>query len=317
MTGAAEPPTRAQIERAASRVGPHVRETPVIGLRGRELGIEGDFRLTLKLESLQHTGSFKPRGAFNRVLSAEVPPAGVIAASGGNHGLAVAWVARALGHVAEIFVPETAPAIKVERLRALGARVFQVGEVYEHARDASETRAAASGALVVHAYDHPQVVAGAGTLARELQQQVPDVDAILVAVGGGGLIGGTAAWARDDTRVVSVEPERCPTLHAALAAGRPVPVEVGGLAVDSLAGPQVGEIPFACARRWVDDALLLPDAAIRQAQTTLWQTLRLVAEPGGATALAALLVGAYTPAPGEHVVALVCGANTDPSAVAS
>lgn len=266
----------------------------------------------MKLEYLQHTGSFKPRGAFNRILSATVPASGVIAASGGNHAQAVAYAARELGLAAEIFVPETAPAIKVDRLRTLGATIYQVGQLYDDAREASEVRARETGALVVHAYDHEATVAGAGTLARELESQTGGFDTILVAVGGGGLIGGTAAWTRDGGKVVAVEPQRCPTLHTALREGKPVAVEVGGLAADSLAARRIGAIAFACATRWVNASLLVPDAAIERAQALFWDRLRIVAEPGGATALAALVAGAYRPAAGEHVVALVCGANTDP-----
>ena len=300
---------RSDIEAAAARITSHVRRTPVMHLAG---GLGLGLPLTLKLELFQHTGSFKPRGAFNRILSALVPEAGVIAASGGNHAQAVAYAAQQLGFPAEIFVPETAPRIKVDRLRTYGAAIRQVGSVYDEAREACEERAAQSGALVVHAYDQSEIVAGAGTLGRELAEQCSDLDTVLVAVGGGGLIGGVAAWFHDDVRIVAVEPERCPTLHAALREGEPTTVDVGGLASDSLAARKIGAIPFACARRFVDESVLVADEAIEAAQALLWAELRLVVEPGGATSLAALLTGAYRSAEGEKVCALVCGANTDP-----
>jgi len=307
-------PTRTEIDAAAERVRAHIRCTPVLEVRGTDLGLELD-NVVLKLELLQHTGSFKPRGAFNRILAGDVPAAGLIAASGGNHAQAVAYAGTRLGIPTEIFVPETIPAIKLARLRQYDASVRLVGEYYDAAREASEIRAAETGALVVHAYDQPEVVAGAGTLARELATQVPDIDTVLVAVGGGGLIAGTAAWAEGDFDVVAVEPERCPTLHAAMECGAPTDVEVGGLASDSLGARRIGEIAFAAAQRSVKDTVLVTDPAIREAQALLWDRFRLVTEPGGATALTALLSGAYAPAPGERLVALVCGANTDPGSV--
>jgi len=286
----------------------------VIEVRGADLNLDVD-SVVLKLELLQHTGSFKPRGAFNRILVSDVPAAGLIAASGGNHAQAVAYAGTRLEIPTEIFVPETIPVIKLARLRQYDVTVRLVGEYYDEARKASEIRAAESGALVVHAYDQSEVVAGAGTLARELVGQVRDIDTVLVAVGGGGLMAGTVAWACGDFDIVAVEPERCPTLHAALEAGAPIDVEVGGLASDSLGARRIGAIGFAAAQRGVRDAVLVTDAAIRDAQLLLWDRLRLVVEPGGATTLAALLSGAYEPAEGERVVALVCGANTDPGSV--
>ena len=308
----AAPVQRADIEAAALRIAPHVRVTPTIHLAAGAFGLA--VPLVLKLELLQHTGSFKPRGAFNRLLSTSVPPAGVIAASGGNHGVAAAYAARQLGHSAEIFVPETASPVKVERLRRYGAHVTQVGTRYADALAASASRARASGALVVHAYDQPEVVAGQGTVGRELEEQAPALDTVLVAVGGGGLIGGVAAWyaGAGRARVVSVEPEGAPTLASALAAGRPVSVDVRGVAMDSLGASQVGELAFAIAEHHVERALLVDDGAIVAAQRALWEELRLVTEPGGATALAALLSGAYCPAPGERVAVIVCGSNADP-----
>ena len=299
------------IEAAAARVAPHVRVTPVIQLEPRAFGSPA--QLTLKLELLQHTGSFKARGAFNRILSSQVPDAGVIAASGGNHGAAVAFAARQLGHVAEIFVPEPTPDIKVDRLRRYGARVMLAGAHYAEALAASRARAAQTGALEVHAYDQPEVVAGQGALARELEGQVSALDTVLVAVGGGGLIGGVAAWFAGRVKVVAVEPERCPTLYAAVQAGEPVDVEVGGVAADALGARRIGALAFDIAIRYVDRVLLVSDEEIRSSQRALWDNLRVLAEPGGGAALAGLRSGKYQPAPGERVGVIVCGGNTDPS----
>lgn len=310
------PVSPAEIDAASQRIAPHVRRTPTIDV---ELPTPtGPRTVTLKLELLQATGSFKVRGAFNRVLSApEIPDSGLIAASGGNHGLAVAHVASSLGLHAEIFVPEASPAAKVDRLRAVGGEVavHVVGALYADAHEASVAWAAETGALTVHPYDQAEVVAGQGTMARELDEQVPDAESVLVAVGGGGLIAGAASWFANRRRIVSVEPERSQALAAAVAAGRPVDVEVGGVAADSLGARRVGELAFAAATAGVDSFLTVPEDAIVAAQRVLWRELRLVVEPGGATALAALLGGAHEPAPGERVVVVVCGANTDPAAV--
>jgi threonine dehydratase len=302
------------IEAAAARIGGRVRVTPTIDLEPGDLDCPA--RLTLKLELLQHTGSFKVRGALNRILSAAVPAAGVLAASGGNHGAAVAWAAQQLGHRAEIFVPESTPALKVERLRSYGARVVETGSCYAEALAASSVRAAETGALVVHAYDQDEVIAGQGTVGRELERQRPDLDACLVAVAGGGLIGGMASWYAGRLRLVGVEPERCPTLARALEAGRPVDVEVGGCAMDSLGAGRVGERTFPIARRWVERVVLVTDAEILRAQRLLWDRLRVLAEPGGAAALAGLLFGDERPRAGERVGVVVCGGNTDPASVA-
>jgi threonine dehydratase len=299
------------VEAAAQRIAPHVRVTPVLALEPRAFGSAA--QLTLKLELMQHTGSFKARGAFNRILSAQVPDAGVIAASGGNHGAAVAYAARQLGHVAEIFVPERTPDIKVERLRRYGARVVLSGASYAEAYAASRQRAAQSGALEVHAYDQPEVVAGQGTLGRELEAQAPDLDTVLVAVGGGGLIAGVAAWYASRVRVVAVEPERCPTLYSAVEAGAPVDVEVSGVAADSLGARCIGRLAFDVAQQHVHSVVLMSDEEIRASQRALWDSLRILAEPGGAAALAGLRSGKYQPAPGERVGVIVCGGNTDPS----
>lgn len=311
-----EPPpiTRFDIEGAAERIAAHVRRTPVLRLEPGSFGVPG--ALALKLELLQHTGSFKPRGAFNRMLSAQVDESGVLAASGGNFGLAVAYAAHVLGHRAEIFVPETSPQVKIDRIRALGAEVHVIPGYYAEAYAACEERAFDSGAILMHPYDQPAVVAGQGTVAIEIGAQLPDVETVLVAIGGGGLLGGVAAWFAGEVRVVGVEPERCPTMHAALAAGEPVDVDVGGIAADALGARRAGHIGFEVARRFVDRVVLVPDDAIADARRRLWDGCRVLAEPGGAASLAALLSGAYVTSPGERVVALICGGNADPASVA-
>ena len=304
---------RDDVRAARERIVGRVRLTPVVEPGPGALGLRA--AVVLKLELLQHTGSFKPRGAFNRMLSADVPGAGVIAASGGNFGLAVAYAARELGHRAEVFVPATSPPVKADRIRAQGADVRIVPGYYADALEACERRADESGALFMHAYDQPEVVAGQGTIGAELSEQVPGVDTVLVAVGGGGLIGGIAAWFAGDVRVVGVEPEACPTLTRALAAGEPVDSPVGGVAADSLGPGRAGAIALAIARRHVDRVVLVPDEAIVEAQRRLWDGVRVIAEPGGAAALAALVEGAYVPEPDERLVVLVCGANTDPATI--
>jgi threonine dehydratase len=297
----------ADVEAAAARLAGRVRTTPVLDLGG---GGEG---AVLKLELLQHTGSFKPRGAFNWLLAVdEAPPAGVVAASGGNFGLAMAYVARELDVPATIVIPEVTSPAKRDGLARLGAQVEVVPGVYADALAHSRRLSAETGALLAHAYDHPDIVAGQGTCGRELDAQVDGaVDTVLVAVGGGGLIGGIAAWFAGRARVVGVEPERIPALHAALAAGRPVDVEVSGLAADSLGASSVGAVPFAVAERFVAGSVLVADEAIAAAQRDLWQRCRIAAEPGGAAAWAAVLSGAYRPAPGERLVVVVCGGNVD------
>ncbi len=297
------------ITAAAQRLTRLVRHTPVLKIDGDTLGISGP--LTIKLEFLQHTGSFKPRGAFNRVLLATRPPAGVIAASGGNHGAAVAYAARVLGVHAEIFVPATTPIAKISRIEGYGATLVRVGATYADAFAASQARQAETGALVVHAYDQPEVVAGQGIVGKELEADAPDLTHVLVAVGGGGLIGGIAAWYAGRVTVVGVEPVNCPTLHAALRAGAPVPVETSGVAADSLGARQAGLLTFDIARHAGLHSVLVDDTAIRAAQRWLWDRLRIVVEPGGATALAALLSGAYTPPPDARVGVVLCGANVE------
>jgi threonine dehydratase len=303
------------IESAARRIAGRVRHTPVLHLAKGELGL--GFSVTLKLECLQHTGSFKPRGAFNRILSEPVfPSSGVIAASGGNHGAAVAFAARALGITAEIFVPEATPLAKRALIESCGATLVRGGAAYADALLASRVRQAETGALEIHAYDHPAVLAGQGTLARELEADAPGLTHILVATGGGGLIGGISAWYAGRAKIISVEPEGCPSLHNALAAGEPVASPVGGVAADSLGARQSGAVMFPIAQHYVAKAVLVTDDAIREAQTLVWRELRLVAEPGGATALAALLSGRWVPPEGAVVGVVMCGSNTDPASIA-
>jgi len=265
----------------------------------------------LKLEFLQHTGSFKPRGAFANLLTRPAPAAGIVAASGGNHGAAVAYAAMRLGIRATIFVPNVASPAKLERIRGYGAELVVDGERYADALAASEDFAGRTGALPVHAYDQPETLLGQGTVGLEIEADAPDIDTLLVAAGGGGLIGGVAAWYEGRIRIVAAEPELAPTLHDALAAGRPVDAPAGGIAADSLAPRQVGALMFPIAQRFVERAVLVSDDAIREAQHVLWSALRIAAEPGGAAALAALTSGRYRPAPGERVAVLLCGANTN------
>lgn len=305
---------RDQIRNANLRISGKVRSTPVIGLEEGFLNSRG--RITLKLEHLQHTGSFKPRGATNRLLYREVGKSGAIAASGGNHGAAVAYAARALRVKAEIFVPEISSPVKLQRLREYGATLNVTGSNYAEALAASRERAEQSGALVVHAYDQPEIVAGQGTVAMELQRQAPELDTVLVAVGGGGLIGGMSAWYSGTTRVVGVEPESAPSMSQALTSGGPVEVQTGGLAADSLGARSVGEIAYSLAERYVDSLVLVGEESIRRAQRLLWDELRLAVEPAGAVAPAALLSGAYGPEPGEKVGVVLCGGNVDPATLA-
>ena len=309
--------SRDAIAAAAARIAPHVRRTPVLAVPAAELGL--GVEMVLKLELLQHAGSFKPRGAFNRILTAresgELPPAGVIAASGGNHGAAVAYAARALGLTAEIFVPQHTPATKIARIESFGARLVRGGETYAEALQASRARQAETGAMEVHAFDHEAVLAGQGTVAKEFLEDAPGITHLLVATGGGGLIGGMAAWAENRVQVVSVEPTGCPGLHNALEAGAPVSSPVGGVAADALGARQVGSLMFPIAQAHVAQAVLVEDEAIRAAQRLLWDRFRLVAEPGGATAMAGILSGAFVPPPGARIGVLVCGSNTDPSTV--
>jgi threonine dehydratase len=290
-------------------IRPHIRRTPVIGVDGGDFGLDrGEF--TFKLELLQHGGSFKARGAFTNLLTREVPKAGVVAASGGNHGVAVAFAAMKLGVPAKIFVPSVASKEKMNRIQASGAELVIAGDLYADALAASQEWAAQSRAMVVHAYDQLETLLGQGTVGLEFAEQAPKLDTLLVAVGGGGLIGGVAAWYGGRIKIVGVEPEAAPTLANAMRAGRPVDSEAGGIAADSLAPKRVGELMFPIAQKYVSRVVLVPDEAIHEAQVELWKTLRVAVEPGGAATLAALLSRRYEPAEGERVGVLVCGGNT-------
>ena len=295
-------------------VRPHVRRTPVVEVDGADFGLAGRLHLLFKLELLQHTGSFKPRGAFANLLTRTVPPAGVAAASGGNHGVAVAFAAQRVGVPARVFVPTVASAVKLERIRSYGAELVIEGDRYADALAASERWLATSGAMPVHAYDQAETLLGAGSLGAELEAEVGEVDTVLIAVGGGGLLGGVAAWYADTPnrkpRLVGVEPRLAPTLTRALEAGRPVDAEAGGIAADSLAPRRVGTLMFPFARDHVERVVLVEDEAIAAAQRALWRVLRVAAEPGGAAAFAALLSGSYRPAEGERVAVVICGGNT-------
>ncbi|HEV8392295.1 MAG TPA: threonine/serine dehydratase [Dongiaceae bacterium] len=301
--------TRAAIERVHRVIAPHVRETPVVTVEAGDFGLAGP-AIAFKLELLQHAGVFKPRGAFANLLLRDVPKVGVAAASGGNHGAAVAFAARKLGIPAKIFIPTVASPAKIAQIKSYGAELVVEGARYADALALSERWVAQSGALPIHAFDQPETLLGQGTVAREFAAQAPDAATWLVAVGGGGLIGGMAAWSEGAHKIVAVEPEAAPTLHMARGAGRPVEAPAGGVAADSLAPKQVGALMFPIAQRYVAESVLVSDEAIREAQRALWRVLRVVAEPGGAAAFAALLSGAYKPTPGERVGVLVCGGNT-------
>ena len=304
-----QPIGRDAIAAVARVIGPHIRRTPVIEVDAADFGL-APRPVVFKLELLQHAGSFKSRGAFTNLLTRKIPPAGVVAASGGNHGAAVAFAARRLGVPARIYVPEISSPAKIARIRAYGADLVVGGERYAEAFAASEAFAAQSGAMTVHAFDQRETLLGQGTLARELESQAPDLDTLLVGVGGGGLIAGIAALYRGSVKVVGVEPEAAPTLTRALAAGRPVDAEAGGVAADSLAPKRIGELVYPIARDHVAGVVLVEDDAIRAAQRALWDVLRIVGEPGGSAATAALLSGRYRPQQGERVGILISGGNT-------
>ena len=291
--------TRERIAATEKLIRPYVRRTPVIDAEG----------VTFKLELLQHSGSFKARGAFTNLLTRAVPPAGVVAASGGNHGAAVAYAAQRLGKRARIYVPTVSSPTKIERIRSFGAELVVTGDRYADALAESEKWATEKGALQVHAYDQEGALLGQGTVGLEFEAQAK-LDTLLVAVGGGGLIGGIAAWYEGRVRVIGVEPSAAPTLTRALEAGKPVDAPAGGIAADSLAPRRVGELMFPIAQKHVERVLLVEDDAIRDAQRALWESLRLASEPGGAAAYAALLAGQYKPERGERVGVLVCGGNT-------
>jgi threonine dehydratase len=301
--------TRERIAEIEPIIRPYIRRTPVINLNGRDFDLNLD-NLTIKLELFQHSGSFKARGAFANLLVREVPSAGVVAASGGNHGSAVAYAAMKLGIPAKIFVPNIASPAKLLRLREYGADTVVTGELYADALAACDAWIPQSGALPVHAFDQLETLLGQGTVGMEFEQQNADLDTLLIAVGGGGLIGGIAAWYAGRVRIVGVEPETAPTLYKALEAGQPVDAEAGGIAADSLAPRRVGGLMFPIAQRYVDGVVLVTDEAIREAQEKLWKVLRVVAEPGGAAAFAALCSSRYRPGPEERVGVVISGGNT-------
>jgi threonine dehydratase len=300
-----------EVEAAASRIAGHVRTTPVLELEAGALDL--DFPIALKLELTQRTGSFKLRGAFSAILASDVPEAGVVAASGGNFALAVARAAADLGHPATIFVPENSPPAKVDRLRRSPAEVVVAGAVYDDALAALHEHAEGSGALELHAFDHPLIVAGQGTCSMEFDRQAQGLDTVLVGVGGGGLCAGAAAWFGDRVKVVAVEPEKSQAYRQALEAGEPITVEVGGIAADSLGAKRVGATPWTTMRVHGVESVLVSDEAIRSTQQRLWLQARIGAEPGGSAALAALVSGAYEPEPGERVGVIMSGANFDQS----
>jgi threonine dehydratase len=314
VTEANELPPAASVDRAAvlaaeAVIRPHVRRTPVIEVAAKDFGLKGA-PLVFKLEFLQASGTFKARGAFANMLLRTGAEAGVVAASGGNHGAAVAYAAARLGHKARIYVPALASPAKIERIRGYGAEAVVGGDTYVEALAASHEWALRYGGLAIHAYDQVETLAGQGTVALEFRQQTPQVDTMLVAVGGGGLIGGMAAYLAGDVKLIGVEPEACPALNRALAAGEPVDAPVGGIAADSLGARRVGSLMFELAQRYIEQSVLVSDEAIAAARQSLWDVLRVVVEPGGAAALAALISGAYVPRPDERVGVLLCGANT-------
>jgi threonine dehydratase len=302
--------SRERIQATERTIRPHIRRTPILEVDGADFGLDS-FKITFKLELFQHAGSFKARGAFTNLLTREVPAAGVVAASGGNHGVAVAFAAMKLGKPATIFVPSVASKTKLDRIRQYGAELVIEGDRYADSLEASEAWTAKSGALPIHAYEGDATLLGQGTLGLELEEQAPELDTLLVAVGGGGLIGGMAAWYQNRTKIISVEPEEAPTLQRALSAGHPIDSPAGGIAADSLAPRQVGQQMFPIAQKFVHGALLVSDEEIINAQKRLWETTRIIAEPGGATAFAGLLSGRYKAEPGQRVGVIVCGGNTD------
>lgn len=301
----------AVVQATYATVSRYLRRTPVI-TAGGEPGLDG---VTLKLEQLQCSGSFKARGAFANLLLRDIPDAGVIAASGGNHGVAVAYAAARLGVRATVFVPTVSSPAKIDRIRRIGARLVVGGERYADALAASQEHALQTGAVQVHAFDQAETIMGQGTLALELAEQAPELDTVLVPVGGGGLIAGIAAYYAGSVRVVGVEPEGAPTLAAARKAGRPVDAPAGSIAADSLAPRRVGELVFPITQAHVVDTVLVGDEAIVAARRRLWESLRIVTEPAGAVAVAALLDGAYRPAAGDRVGVVISGANTNAAEV--
>jgi threonine dehydratase len=304
--------TRERIAAMEPRIRPYVRHTPVLRVDMADFD-RPPLAIDLKLECLQHSGSFKARGAFTNLLERQVPAAGVVAASGGNHGAAVAYAAMRLGHKATIFVPEVSPQAKLDRIRGYGADLVVGGARYAEALAASERFAEETGALQIHAFNQEETLVGQGTLGLEIEADLPQIDTLLVAVGGGGLIGGIAAWYAGRIRIVAVEPEGAPTLHRAFEAGHPVDAPAEGIAADSLAPKRVGEMMFPIAEAFVERSILVSDDDIIAAQKALWNRVRIISEPGGAAAFAAVLSGRYAPEPGERVAVLVCGANANPA----
>jgi threonine dehydratase len=298
-----------QIAAVYARIREHIRKTPILAIQGNDLGL-GAFPLVLKLELFQHTGSFKARGALTNLMTRDIPPAGVVAASGGNHGVAVAFAAQKFNVPARIFVPSVASPAKRQRIEQYGANLMIAGDRYADALEASKLWQEKSGAMPIHAFDQVETLLGQGTVGLEFEEQAPDLDTLLVAVGGGGLIGGIAAWYQGKIKIIGIEPEAAPTLTKALEAGRPVDAEAGGIAADSLAPRRVGELMFPVAQKFVDRVLLVSDEEIRIAQEQLWRTARVAAEPGGAASLAALTARKYIPAKSERVGVLICGGNT-------
>jgi threonine dehydratase len=303
------PITPERIARTERLIRPHIRRTPVLRVDLADFGL-GARPVDLKLECFQHTGSFKARGAFTNLLTRPVPAAGVVAASGGNHGAAIAFAAMNLGVPATIFVPSVTSPAKTERIRGYAADLVIGGDRYADALAASQIFAEERGALAVHAFDQPETLLGQGTLGREIEADLPDLDTLLVAAGGGGLIGGIAAWLCGRVRIIAVEPEGCPTLSRAFEAGHPVDAQAEGIAADSLGPKRVGELMFPIAQAFIERSVLVSDDAIRAAQQALWDKVRVVTEPGGAAAFAALLSGRFAPAADERVAVLLCGANT-------
>lgn len=299
---------KTEISAATGRIDGHIVKTPVMRVNGFGL----PYGIELKLEQLQHTGSFKTRGAFNTLLSQKVPKAGLVAASGGNHGAAVANAAHSLGHKAHIFVPEMAGPSKIDLIRGIGADLTVVSGEYANALEQARAYELESGAMQIHAYDAVPTVAGQGTLMQEWEDQGLEADTILIAVGGGGLIAGAMAWLQGKRKVVAVEPETSCALHAALAAGEPVDVDVSGVAANALGARRIGQICYDLAAEQNIQSVLVKDDAITKAQRALWREMRQLVEPAGATALAALMSGAYQPEPGEKVAVLLCGGNIAP-----
>jgi threonine dehydratase len=300
---------RAQILAVYTRIREHIRRTPIVAMDGSDFSL-GAFPVILKLELFQHTGSFKARGALTNLMTRNVPPAGVVAASGGNHGVAVAFAAHKFNVPARIFVPSIASPAKRQRIEEYSAKLVIAGDRYADSLEASKLWQEKSGAMPIHAFDQMETLLGQGTVGLEFEEQAPELDTLLVAVGGGGLIGGIASWYQGKIKIVGVEPEAAPTLSKALEAGRPVDAEAGGIAADSLAPRRVGELMFPIAQKFVDRVLLVSDGEIRAAQEQLWKVARVAAEPGGAAGLAALTSCKYVPAKSERVGVLICGGNT-------